>query len=137
MQKNTTKTPSLPESYQTIPVPRHWPWWRKMLAFAGTGISYSCGIHGSRQLGHGALAAGSAFGYDLLFIILLSNFMAILLQYLAGKLGIATGRDLAQACRDHFSYPATIVLWILCEIAICACGPCRNHRFCHCAQPAF
>ena len=120
MQKNTTKTPSLPESYQTIPVPRHWPWWRKMLAFAGPGYLIAVGYMDPGNWATG-LAAGSAFGYDLLFIILLSNFMAILLQYLAGKLGIATGRDLAQACRDHFSYPATIVLWILCEIAICAC----------------
>lgn len=113
-------TPSLPESYQTIPVPRHWPWWRKMLAFAGPGYLVAVGY---MDPGNWAtdLAGGSAFGYDLLSVILLSNFMAILLQYLAGKLGVASGRDLAQACRDHFSYPATILLWILCEISICAC----------------
>jgi manganese transport protein len=114
------ETPSLPESYQTIPVPRHWPWWRKMLAFAGPGYLIAVGY---MDPGNWAtdLAAGSAFGYDLLFIIFLSNLMAILLQSLAAKLGIATGRDLAQACRDHFSFPASIALWILCEIAICAC----------------
>ncbi len=91
-----------------------------MLAFAGPGYLIAVGY---MDPGNWAtdLAGGSAFGYDLLSIILLSNFMAILLQYLAGKLGVATGRDLAQACRDNFSYPVTIVLWILCEIAICAC----------------
>ncbi|MBA2368768.1 MAG: Nramp family divalent metal transporter [Candidatus Protochlamydia sp.] len=114
------ETPSLPESYHTIPVPRQGPWWRKMLAFAGPGYLIAVGY---MDPGNWAtdLAAGSAFGYDLLFIIFLSNLMAILLQSLAAKLGIATGRDLAQACRDHYSYPAAISLWILCEIAICAC----------------
>ena len=67
------------------------------------------------------LAGGSAFGYKLLSIILLSNLMAILLQSLCAKLGIVTGRDLAQACRDHYSRPVAIYLWVLCEIAICAC----------------
>lgn len=114
------KSPSLPESYRTIPVPRHWPWWRKMLAFAGPGYLIAVGY---MDPGNWAtdLAGGSAYGYSLLYVILLSNLIAILLQYLAGKLGIVTGRDLAQACRDNFSYPVTIILWILCEIAICAC----------------
>src|SRR5204863_9151673 len=67
------------------------------------------------------LACGSAFGYRLLSIILLSNLMAILLQSLCARLGIATGRDLAQACRDHYSAPTAFCLWLLCEIAICAC----------------
>src|SRR5438552_5802808 len=67
------------------------------------------------------LAGGSAFGYSLLSVILLSNLMAILLQSLCAKLGIVTGRDLAQACRDHYSKPVAIGLWVLCEIAICAC----------------
>jgi manganese transport protein len=67
------------------------------------------------------LAGGSAFGYTLLAVILLSNLMAILLQGLSAKLGIVTGRDLAQACRDHFSRPVNFALWILCEIAIAAC----------------
>jgi manganese transport protein len=114
------RTPSLQESYQTIPVPFHWPWWRKMLAFAGPGYLVAVGY---MDPGNWAtdLAAGSGFGYTLLSVILLSNLMAILLQSLAGKLGVATGRDLAQSCRDHFSFPTTIILWILCEIAICAC----------------
>lgn len=67
------------------------------------------------------LAGGAQFGYLLLSVILLSNLMAILLQHLSLKLGIATGRDLAQACRDHFSPRVNFVLWILCEIAIAAC----------------
>lgn len=113
-------TPSLQESFQTIPVPQEWPWWRKMLAFAGPGYLVAVGY---MDPGNWAtdLAGGSAFGYTLLSVILLSNLMAILLQSLAGKLGIAAGRDLAQACRDHYSYPVTFALWIICEIAICAC----------------
>ena len=67
------------------------------------------------------LAGGSQFGYTLLAVILLSNLMAVLLQGLASKLGIVTGRDLAQACRDHFSKPVAFGLWVLCEIAIAAC----------------
>jgi manganese transport protein len=67
------------------------------------------------------LAGGSRFGYTLLSVVLLSNVMAVLLQGLASKLGIVTGRDLAQACRDHYSKPTAIALWILCEIAIAAC----------------
>ena len=67
------------------------------------------------------LAGGSAFGYTLLSVIVLSNLMAILLQSLAARLGIVTGRDLAQACRDHYSRPVNITLWIFCEIAIIAC----------------
>ena len=67
------------------------------------------------------LAGGAQFGYTLLSVVLISNLMAILLQHLAIKLGVATGRDLAQACRDHYSKPTVIFLWILCEIAIAAC----------------
>lgn len=112
--------PSLPESYQTIVVPKEWPWWRKMLAFTGPGILVAVGY---MDPGNWAtdIAGGSQFGYRLLCIVLISNFMAIILQSLAGKLGIATGRDLAQACRDHYSPAVSIFLWILCEIAICAC----------------
>lgn len=118
--RHTRKSPSLPESYQSIPVPHTWPWWRKMLAFAGPGFLVAVGY---MDPGNWAtdLAGGSQFGYQLLCIILLSNLMAVLLQSLAGKLGIASGRDLAQACRDHYSRPVSFFLWILCEIAICAC----------------
>ena len=67
------------------------------------------------------LGGGSKFGYTLLSVVLLSSLMAMLLQTLSAKLGIATGRDLAQACRDHYSRPVRIGLWVLCEIAIAAC----------------
>lgn len=112
--------PSLEESFQSIPVPQHWPWWRKMFAFAGPGYLVAVGY---MDPGNWAtdLAGGSAFGYSLLSVVLLSNLLAILLQSLSAKLGIVTGRDLAQACKDHYSSPVTLVLWFLCEIAICAC----------------
>jgi manganese transport protein len=111
--------PSLAEVYRTVPV-RAGPWWRKVLAFAGPGYLVAVGY---MDPGNWAtdLAGGSRFGYTLLAVILMSNLMAILLQGLATKLGIVTGRDLAQACRDHYSRPATIAHWLLCEIAIAAC----------------
>jgi manganese transport protein len=91
-----------------------------MLAFAGPGYLVAVGY---MDPGNWAtdLAGGSRFGYTLLSVILLSNLMAILLQALALRLGIATGRDLAQACRDHYSRPVSFMLWVLCEIAIAAC----------------
>ena len=112
-------TPSLAEVYRTVPVAQG-SWWRKALAFAGPGYLVAVGY---MDPGNWAtdLAGGSRFGYTLLSIILLSNLIAILLQGLASKLGIVTGRDLAQACRDHYSRPAALSLWLLCEIAIAAC----------------
>jgi manganese transport protein len=114
------ETPSLQEVHRTIPVPKSFSFWRKMLAFSGPGYLVAVGY---MDPGNWAtdLAGGSAFGYTLLSVILLSNLMAILLQALCARLGIATGRDLAQACRDHYSAPVAMVLWFLCEIAICAC----------------
>src|SRR5947207_3197993 len=111
--------PSLAEVYRTIPVSEG-GWWRKILAFAGPGYLVAVGY---MDPGNWAtdLAGGSAFGYTLLSVILLSNLMAILLQSLAARLGIVTGRDLAQACRDHYSRPVSFSLWVLCELAICAC----------------
>src|SRR5438105_14000991 len=111
---------SLSEVHRTIPVPTGLSFWRKMLAFSGPGYLVAVGY---MDPGNWAtdLAGGSAFGYRLLSVILISNLMAILLQSLCAKLGIVTGRDLAQACRDHYAKPVTIVLWLLCEIAICAC----------------
>jgi manganese transport protein len=112
--------PSLAESYHSIRVPRGVSIWRKALAFAGPGYMVAVGY---MDPGNWAtdLAGGARFGYTLLSVILLSNLMAILLQALALKLGIVTGRDLAQACRDHYSRPVSFVLWVLCEIAIAAC----------------
>ncbi len=113
------KTPSLPEVFSSIHVPANASFWRKLLAFAGPGLMVSVGY---MDPGNWAtdLAGGARFGYKLVAVILISNLMAILLQHLSLKLGIATNRDLAQACRDHYSRPASIFLWILCEIAITA-----------------
>ncbi|MBM7563729.1 manganese transport protein [Paenibacillus sacheonensis] len=101
-------------------IPKHGSWFRKFLAFAGPGYLVAVGY---MDPGNWAtdLAGGSKFGYSLLAVILLSNLMAILLQALAGKLGIVTGRDLAQACKDHYSKPVAMGLWVLCELAIAAC----------------
>ncbi len=111
--------PSLAEVYRTIPV-REGAWWRKALAFAGPGYLVAVGY---MDPGNWAtdLAGGAQFGYALLSVILMSNLMAILLQGLAAKLGIVTGRDLAQACRDHYSRPVSLALWLICELAIAAC----------------
>ena len=111
---------SLREVHGSIAVPTDAGFWRKLLAFAGPGYLVAVGY---MDPGNWAtdLAGGARYGYTLLSVILLSNLMAILLQALAVRLGIASGRDLAQACRDHYSRPVTIFLWILCEIAIAAC----------------
>src|SRR5437764_2620958 len=112
--------PSLPGVHATLEVPRGPGVFRKMLAFAGPGFLISVGY---MDPGNWAtdLAAGSSYNYTLLFVVMLSNLLAILLQSLALKLGIATERDLAQACRDHFARPISHALWVLCEIAIAAC----------------
>lgn len=111
---------SLSEVYRTMPVPKKGSWFRKFLAFFGPGYLVAVGY---MDPGNWAtdIAGGSQFGYTLLSVILISNLMAILLQALSGKLGIATGRDLAQACRDAYSRPVSFALWILCELAIAAC----------------
>jgi manganese transport protein len=113
-------TPSLQEVHRTVQVPKELGFWRKLLAFSGPGYLVAVGY---MDPGNWAtdLAGGSKFGYSLLSVILLSNLMAILLQSLCAKLGIVTGRDLAQACRDHYSKPVAFVLWLLCEVAIAAC----------------
>src|SRR5689334_17350373 len=111
---------SLPEVHGSVPVPTAAGFWRKLFAFSGPGYLVAVGY---MDPGNWAtdLAGGSRFGYTLLSVILISNLMAILLQALCAKLGIVTGRDLAQACRDHYSRPVACALWFLCEIAICAC----------------
>lgn len=112
--------PSLPEVHASIPVPQGGLWLRRLLAFAGPGYMVSVGY---MDPGNWAtdLAGGSQFGYTLLSVIMLSNLMAILLQSLAARLGIVTGRDLAQACRDHYPRPVNLMLWVACEAAIIAC----------------
>jgi manganese transport protein len=111
--------PSLQDVYRTVPVSGG-SFFRKLLAFAGPGYLVAVGY---MDPGNWAtdLAGGSRFGYTLLSVVLISNMMAVLLQGLASKLGVVTGRDLAQACRDHYSKGTVIVLWLLCEVAIAAC----------------
>jgi manganese transport protein len=117
---STLLLPSLPEVHASIEVPEGKGWWRKMAAFTGPGLMVAVGY---MDPGNWAtdIEGGSRFGYTLLSVILISNLFAMLLQHLSLKLGIATGRDLAQACRDYYSRPVSFVLWILCEIAIAAC----------------
>jgi len=112
--------PSLGRMNASVPVPEGGSWLRRLLAFIGPGYMVSVGY---MDPGNWAtdLAGGSQFGYLLLSVILLSNLMAILLQALAARLGIATGLDLAQACRARYSRPVSLLLWIACEIAIIAC----------------
>lgn len=112
--------PSLPEVHASLKIPASAGFFRKLLAFAGPGFLVAVGY---MDPGNWAtdLAAGSKYNYTLLSVIMISNLMAILLQSLSLRLGIVTGRDLAQACRDHFSKPVTFVLWVLCEVAIAAC----------------
>ena len=111
---------SLAESHSTVAVPKSFGFWRKLLAFSGPGYLVAVGY---MDPGNWAtdIEGGSRFGYTLLFVVALSSVMAMLLQPLCTRLGIATGRDLAQACRDHYSKPVSIALWILCEVAISAC----------------
>jgi manganese transport protein len=118
------REPSLREAFRTVPIPATGPGWfgffRKLLAFTGPGYLIAVGY---MDPGNWAtdLAGGSQFYYTLLSVVIISSLTAILLQHLALKLGIATGRDLAQACRDHFHPAFSIFLWIGCEIAIAAC----------------
>lgn len=111
--------PSLQEVYRSVPTDAR-SFFGKLVAFAGPGYLVAVGY---MDPGNWAtdLAGGSRFGYTLLSVVLLSNVMAVLLQGLASKLGIVTGRDLAQACRDHYSRATAIALWLVCEIAIAAC----------------
>src|SRR2546428_4115759 len=115
-----SRGPSLPEVHGSIVIPEGAGFWRKMFAFAGPGYLVAVGY---MDPGNWAtdLQGGARYGYTLLSVIVISNLMAILLQSLSARLGIASGRDLAQACRDAYSKQTAFVLWILCEIAIAAC----------------
>src|SRR6476469_10368008 len=118
--QSSPKLKSLPEVHGSIPVPHSAGFWRKLMAFAGPGYLVAVGY---MDPGNWAtdIAGGARYGYTLLSVILISNLFAMLLQHLAAKLGIVTGRDLAQACRDHYSKPVAMGLWVLCEVAIAAC----------------
>ena len=115
-----SQRPSLPESHRTIPIHAGIGWFKKVLAFAGPGYLVAVGY---MDPGNWAtdIGGGAKFGYTLLSVILISNVMAMILQALSAKLGIVTGRDLAQACRESYSRPVAIGLWVVCEIAIAAC----------------
>lgn len=112
--------PSLSESHRSVPILATASFWRKMFAFAGPGYLVAVGY---MDPGNWAtdIGGGSKFGYTLLSVVLLSSLIAMFLQALSAKLGIATGRDLAQACREHYSRRTSIFLWIICEVAIAAC----------------
>jgi len=118
--KKANESKSLREAHKSIPVPATLSFFRKLLAFSGPGYMVAVGY---MDPGNWAtdLAGGSKFGYALLFVILLSNLFAILLQYLSAKLGIVSGRDLAQACRDSFPKWVNVILWLMTEIMIAAC----------------
>ena len=111
---------SLSEVHSSVPVPQHGSWLRRLFAFAGPGYMVSVGY---MDPGNWAtdIAGGSRFGYTLLAVILLSNMIAVLLQALSARLGIASGRDLAQCCRDTYSPSVNFALWLACEAAIIAC----------------
>jgi manganese transport protein len=119
-QLDTTPHPSLPEAFSSVRVDPARGFWRRLLGFLGPGFLISVGY---MDPGNWAtdLAGGSRYGYTLLFVIMLSNLMAILLQSLSLKLGIVTERDLAQLCREAYSRPVAICLWLLAEVAIAAC----------------
>src|SRR4051794_31298212 len=112
-------TRSLPEVHGTVPIPLTGGPWKKMMAFAGPGYLVAVGY---MDPGNWAtdLQGGARYGYTLLSVIMISNLMAILLQAMAARLGIAGGRDLAQACRDSYSRPVVLTLWVLAELAIAA-----------------
>jgi manganese transport protein len=112
--------PSLPEVHRSVSISSSSSWFRKVLAFAGPGYLVAVGY---MDPGNWAtdIGGGSKFGYTLLSVVLISNLMAMFLQGLSAKLGIVTGRDLAQACRDHYSRRVSIFLWVMCELAIAAC----------------
>jgi manganese transport protein len=114
------RNPSLPEAHRSIPIYSTASWLRKLFAFAGPGYLVAVGY---MDPGNWAtdIGGGAKFGYQLLSVVLISNLMAMFLQALSAKLGIVTGRDLAQACREHYSRRTSFLLWIACEIAIAAC----------------
>jgi manganese transport protein len=118
--KRENQNPSLEEVHRSIPVKKTGSFFRRLLGFIGPGYLVAVGYMDPGNWAT-SIAGGSAYGYTLLSVILISNLMAILLQALSAKLGIVSGRDLAQACRDHFSKPVSFMLWILCELAIAAC----------------
>ncbi|MBM2828892.1 MAG: iron transporter, partial [Actinobacteria bacterium] len=115
-----TEERSLSEVHSTVAIPQKTGFFRRLLAFGGPAYLVSVGY---MDPGNWAtdIAAGSRYGYSLVWVLLMSNAMAVLLQSLSARLGLVSGRDLAQACRDRYPAPVNAVLWILCEVAIAAC----------------
>jgi manganese transport protein len=111
---------SLPEVHASVAIPGGPSFWRRLFAFAGPAYMVSVGY---MDPGNWAtdIEGGSRFGYQLVWVLLMSNLIAVLLQTLCARLGIVAQRDLAQACRDTYPRPVSYALWILCEIAIAAC----------------
>jgi manganese transport protein len=109
---------SLEEIHGSVPIPAV-SWWRRFLAFSGPAFMVSVGYMDPGNWGTD-LQAGSSYGHRLLWVLLLSNLMALLLQSLATRLGVVTGRDLAQACRESYPRATVVGLWVLCEVAIAA-----------------
>src|SRR5262245_46533809 len=110
---------SLEDVHASVPV--HFPgFFRRLFAFAGPAYLVSVGY---MDPGNWAtdIEGGAKFHYELIWVLLMSNAMAVLLQALSSRLGIVAGRDLAQACRETYSPPVNLALWVLCEIAIIAC----------------
>ena len=114
------ETRSLAEVHRTVPLPPAGSWLRRMFAFAGPAYLVSVGY---MDPGNWAtdLAGGARFGYRLVWVLIMSNLMAVLLQTLSARLGVVTGKDLAQACRDFYPKAMAVPLWLLCEVAIVAC----------------
>src|SRR5512142_3313803 len=119
LEHTTTVNRSLPEVHSSVETGQP-TLWRRMFAFAGPAYLVSVGY---MDPGNWAtdLEAGARFGYKLLWVLVMSNLMAILLQTLAARLGIVSQRDLAQACRESYPRPVNLALWLLSEIAIAAC----------------
>src|SRR5262245_37186096 len=119
MKKEST-TLSLSEVHRSVSIPANAGVLRRMFAFAGPAYLVSVGY---MDPGNWAtdLEGGARFGYQLIWVLLMSNLMAVLLQTLSARMGIVTGKDLAQSCRDNYPKPVAYALWALCEIAIAAC----------------
>src|SRR5579864_167791 len=116
----SVQEPSLPEVYSSVQISRSPFYWKRLLGYLGPGFLIAVGY---MDPGNWAtdIAGGSRFGYDLLFVVMASNLMAILLQSLSLKLGVATDRDLAQLCHENYGPKASFALWVLAEVAIAAC----------------
>lgn len=117
VSSNPNRPQSLEEIHSSVPIPP--TWWRRLLAFSGPAFLVSVGYMDPGNWGTD-IQAGSSFGHRLVWVLLMSNLMALLLQSLATRLGVVAGRDLAQACRESYPKSAAFALWVLCEVAIAA-----------------